>query len=95
MKYTDGSLRNIHGDLWQARFSYRDVPVNDITADMVRTMGQKMLSSGYARETVARAHNALKRFLYLALEEGHISSNAHNQIRQAASSGTQGAQRPG
>ena len=23
MKYTDGSLRNIHGDLWQARFSYR------------------------------------------------------------------------
>lgn len=167
MKYTDGSLRNIHGDLWQARFSYRvekpngqvawkqvsrnihaqtqkeaqqekerirteleraalleeilppeivnspklsdfmnekvdeqlrsgliasttytkyksevklilrfidDVPVNDITADMVRTMGQRMLSSGYARETVARAHNALKRFLYLALEEGHVSS---------------------
>lgn len=23
MKHTDGSLRNIHGDLWQARFSYR------------------------------------------------------------------------
>lgn len=23
MKYTDGSLRNIHGDLWQTRFSYK------------------------------------------------------------------------
>lgn len=167
MKYTDGSLRNVHGDLWQARFSYKeekrggqtvwkqvsrnfhaqtqkeaqqekdrirteleraalleeimppaaadapklstfmteqvdeqyrsgliaatthtkykseinlilkfieDVPLNEITGDMVRKMNQAMLSSGYARETVARAHNALKRFLYLAQEKGLISS---------------------
>lgn len=167
MKYTDGSLRNIQGDLWQARFSYKvetkdgriawkqisrnihartqkeaqqekdrirteleraalleelmptvvaeapklstfmneqademyksgliaatthtkykseinlilkfieDVPLNEITGDMVRKMGQQMLSSGYARETVARAHNALKRYLYLAEEKELIMS---------------------
>lgn len=32
MKYTDGSLRNIHGDLWQARFSYRVEKPNEQVA---------------------------------------------------------------
>ena len=49
-----------------------DVPVHKITAAMVRRMDQDMLAKGYARETVARAHNALKRYLYEALEKGLI-----------------------
>ena len=49
-----------------------DVPVHKITAAMVRKMDQDMLAKGYARETVARAHNALKRYLYEALEKGLI-----------------------
>lgn len=32
MKYTDGSLRNIHGDLWQARFSYKVEKPNEQVA---------------------------------------------------------------
>lgn len=167
MKYTEGSLRNIQGDLWQARFSYKeerpngqtvwkqvsrniraktqkeaqqekdrirtelereallaelmpatvvdapklsvfmaeqadeqyksgliaatthtkykseinlilkfieDVPVSKVTGEMVRKMDQEMLSQGYARETVARAHNALKRYLYLAQEKGYLAT---------------------
>ena len=49
-----------------------DVPVHKVTAAMVRKMDQDMLAKGYARETVARAHNALKRYLYEALEKGLI-----------------------
>ena len=41
-----------------------DVLVHKVTAAMVRKMDQDMLAKGYARETVARAHNALKRYLY-------------------------------
>ena len=39
---------------------------------MVRRMDLDMLAKGYAREAVARAHNALKRYLYEALEKGLI-----------------------
>ena len=40
-----------------------DVPVHKVTAAMVGKLDQDMLAKGYARETVARAHNALKRYL--------------------------------
>lgn len=46
-----------------------DVPIHKITGAMVRKMDQDMLSKGYAKETVARAHNALKRYLYAAQEK--------------------------
>lgn len=49
-----------------------DVPVHKVTAATVRKMDQDMLAKGYARETVARAHNALKCYLYEALEKGLI-----------------------
>ena len=49
-----------------------DVPVHKVTAAMVRKMDQDMLAKGYARETVARAHNSLKRYLCEALEKGLI-----------------------
>lgn len=52
----------------------KDVPLNKVTGAMVRKMGQEMLAKGYARETVARAHNALKRHLYSAMEKGYITS---------------------
>ena len=49
-----------------------DVQVHKVTGAMVQRMDQDMLAHGYARETVARAHNALKRYLYLAQEKGLI-----------------------
>lgn len=52
----------------------KDVQVSKITGAMVRKMDQEMLAAGYARETVARAHNALKRHLYSAQEKGYIAS---------------------
>lgn len=52
----------------------KDVQVSKVTGAMVRKMDQEMLAAGYARETVARAHNALKRHLYSAQERGYIAS---------------------
>lgn len=52
----------------------KDVQVSKVTGAMVRKMDQEMLAAGYARETVARVHNALKRHLYSAQEKGYIAS---------------------
>lgn len=52
----------------------KDVQISKVTGAMVRKMDQEMLAAGYARETVARAHNALKRHLYSAQEKGYIAS---------------------
>lgn len=49
-----------------------DVLVHKVTGAMVRKMDQNMLAKGYAREMVARAHNALKRHLYEALEKKRL-----------------------
>ncbi len=71
-----------------------DVSVNRVTAAMVRKMDQDMLKRGYVRETIARAHNALKRYLYVTLEKHYIAMVPITRNVKPAR-GAKGPQRPG